>query len=260
MLSFSPSHEGPIVSIIIPTWNGAASLREVLALLGRQTTGFHELLIVDSGSDDASVAIAKGFGAEVLGIPQGEFDHGGTRTMMAQKARGDILVFLTQDAIPASADALAKLIAPLLADASIATSYGRQLPHPDATPFAAHLRDFNYPSQSELRLFADRQGLGLQTVFASNSFACYRRTALAEVDYFQSGLIFGEDTCTVGRLLMRGYKVAYMAEAMVFHSHNYSCLQEFRRSFDIGVLHITEKWLLDTYGRAEGRGWQYLQS
>ena len=111
-----------------------------------------------------------------------------------------------------------------------------------------------------MRSYADRERFGFQTVFASNSFAAYRRAALAEIDYFKSGLIFGEDTCAVGRLLMHGYKVAYVAEAMVFHSHNYTCLQEFRRSFDIGVLHVTERWLLDTYGRAEGRGWQYVQS
>lgn len=260
MRSFSPTQNEPLVSIIIPTWNGAASLREVLTRLGGQTLTFHELLIVDSGSNDESVAIAKEFGAEVTAISQGEFDHGGVRTMMAKKAKGEFLVFLTQDAIPATPDALENLIAPLLAEASIASSYGRQLPHPDATPFAAHLREFNYPAHSELRSFADRHLLGLQTVFTSNSFACYRRTALAEVEYFKNDLIFGEDTCAVGRLLMRGYQVAYVAEATAFHSHNYSCFQEFQRSFDTGALHVTEQWLLDTYGRAEGRGWQYLQS
>jgi rhamnosyltransferase len=180
--------------------------------------------------------------------------------MIARKAQGDILIFLTQDAVPVSTDALVKLIEPLLADETIAVTYGRQLPNRDATVLAAHLRYFNYPPQAVVRSFTDREHLGFQTVFASNSFAAYRRTALAEVDYFKAGLIFGEDTCAVGRLLMQGYKVAYVAEAMVFHSHNYTCLQEFRRSFDIGVLHVTERWLLETYGRAEGRGWQYVQS
>jgi rhamnosyltransferase len=260
MSSSAAPHASHSVSILIPTWNGAATLHDMLAALARQTLRFHEILIIDSGSVDDTVAIAKAFGAEVFTIAHHEFDHGGARTMMAKKAKGDILVFLTQDAIPATTDSLEILIAPLLADTRIAASYGRQLPHPDATPLAAHLRDFNYPNHSELRSFADRQRQGLKTAFASNSFACYRRAALAEVNYFKNGLIFGEDTCAVGRLLMRDYTVAYMAEAMVFHSHNYSCLQEFRRSFDTGVLHITEKWLLETYGRAEGRGWQYLQS
>jgi rhamnosyltransferase len=254
------SHNKPLLSVIIPTWNGAASLRELLDVLTRQTVLLHELLIVDSSSQDETVAIAKEFGAEVVVISPEEFDHGGTRTLMCRKARGDILIFLTQDAIPASTDAVAKLIEPLLSDETIAVTYGRQLPNRDATVFAAHLRFFNYPSQAGVRSFVDREQYGFQTVFASNSFAAYRKIALAEVEYFKSGLIFGEDTCAVGRLLMRGYKVAYVAEAMVFHSHNYTCLQEFRRSFDIGVLHGTERWLLETYGRAEGRGWQYVKS
>ncbi len=254
------SHNKPLLSVILPTWNGAASLRELLGVLFRQTLFLHELLIVDSSSADETVAVAKEFGAEVVVIPQKEFDHGGTRTMITKKARGDILIFLTQDVVPVSTDALEKLIQPLLSDETIAVTYGRQLPNSEATVFAAHLRYFNYSPQAVVRTFADRERFGFQTVFASNSFAAYRRSALAEVDYFKTGLIFGEDTCAVGRLLMQGYKVAYVAEAMVFHSHNYTCLQEFRRSFDIGVLHATERWLLATYGRAEGRGWQYIHS
>jgi len=73
-------------------------------------------------------------------------------------------------------------------------------------------------------------------------------------------LIFGEDTCSVGRLLLKGYKIYYAAAAGVYHSHNYSCMQEFRRSFDIGVLHTREKWLLDTFGGAVGHGFNYIKS
>jgi rhamnosyltransferase len=73
-------------------------------------------------------------------------------------------------------------------------------------------------------------------------------------------LIFGEDTCTLGRLLAAGHEVAYVGEAAVYHSHNYSLADEFRRSFDIGVLHSSEKWLLDTYGQAEGVGVKYVRS
>lgn len=248
------------VSVIIPTRNGAATLDDLLTMLARQTTSFAEVLVVDSSSDDDSVAIARRHGAEVTVIPQSGFDHGGTRTMMAERARGDILLFLTQDAVPAGADAAQKLLAPLLADEGVVVSYGRQLPSPGASPFAAHLRLFNYPPRSRIRSLEDRAELGLKTAFASNSFAAYKKSALAEAGYFQTGLIFGEDACAVGRLLLRGWKVAYVAEAEVYHSHNYNWRQEFRRSFDIGVLHVTEQWLLDTYGRAEGHGLRYVRS
>ncbi|GAB4343754.1 MAG: glycosyltransferase [Desulfobulbaceae bacterium] len=248
------------VSIIIPTLNGAATLPELLRMLTRQTRRWDELLVVDSSSDDATVSLARESGAEVTVIPREEFDHGGTRSRISGRARGELLVFLTQDAIPASDDALEQLLAPLESDATVVAAYGRQLPAPGATVFAAHLRDFNYPPRSEVRGFEDRNRFGLKTVFVSNSFAAYRKGPLAEVGYFKNGLIFGEDTCTVGKLLQKGGRIAYVAEACVYHSHNYNLVQEFKRSFDIGVLHSSEKWLLQTYGRAEGHGMRYLLS
>lgn len=259
-MATSQQQEKISLSVIIPTRNGAARLRDLFAMLSRQTISFSEVLVVDSSSDDDTVAIARNFGAEVTIIPQTEFDHGGTRTLMARRAKGDILLFMTQDAVPAGTDAVEKLIEPLLSDRSIVVSYGRQLPARDTNPFATHLRLFNYPPESAVRSLADRGELGLKTVFVSNSFAAYRKRSLADVGFFKNGLIFGEDTCTVGRLLLQGGRIAYVADAAVYHSHNYTWFQEFKRSFDIGVLHCTEKWLLDTYGRAERHGMRYLYS
>jgi rhamnosyltransferase len=249
----------PPISVIIPTRNGAATLGELLAVLARQTIQPDEILVVDSSSEDETVEIARHYGAQVTIIARESFDHGGTRTQLAEAARGELLLFLTQDAIPATRDALAQLVQPFAAHPEVAVSYGRQLPHRDATWSAAALRAFNYPPQSALRGFDDRQRYGLRTIFVSNSFAAYRKPALAEVGYFKNGLIFGEDTCTVGRLLQRGYRIAYVSEAGVYHSHNYSQAEEFRRSFDIGVLHATESWLLETYGHAEGIGFSMVR-
>ncbi len=247
------------ISVIIPTRNGDKTLRQLLSQLSLQSVKADELLVVDSCSTDQTVAIAEEFGAKVTNINQEDFDHGTTRSMMAAGAVGEILLFFTQDAVPASLDVIEKLIAPLQKDASIGISYGRQLPNQDASLFAAALRAFNYPAESMVREFSHRSKLGLKTAFVSNSCAAYRKSCLQEVDYFRGGLIFGEDTCTAGRLLEKGYKISYVAEAAVYHSHNYSILQEFRRSFDIGVLHSSENWLLETYGRAEGEGIRYVK-
>jgi len=248
------------LSIIIPTRNGASTLSSVLTMLHRQTVSVSELLIVDSESDDTTRDIAENFGATLYSVGREEFDHGGTRSWLAQEAVGDILVFFTQDAIPATVDALEKLIAPFKTDKDICVTYGRQLPNEGASPSASHLRLFNYPSEGAVRCFEDRERLGLKTIFVSNSFAAYKKSSLASVGYFKNGLIFGEDTCTVGRMLKEGMKIAYVAEAKVYHSHNYSWKQDFQRAFDIGVLHSTEKWLLETYGSAEKVGFGYIRS
>lgn len=247
------------ISVIVPTYNGADTLGEFFSALKRQHLQPDEILIGDSSSQDQTVAICQAAGATVTVIDQATFDHGGTRTQLAKQARGTILVFFTQDAILASRDALQLLISPLLRDEVVCT-YGRQLPGKNASPVAAHLRLFNYPPESSVRSFADRQKYGLRTIFISNSFAAYKKDRLSEFNYFKNGLIFGEDTCTLGRILAAGHEVAYVAEAAVYHSHNYSFSQELRRSFDIGVLHSSEEWLLETYGGAEGVGAKYIRS
>lgn len=252
-----------MISIIIPTLNGGELFGKVLESIAMQEIHDEfELLIYDSSSTDKTVQRAQSFGAEVVRIDKKDFDHGGTRTMAAKKAAGDILVFMTQDAVIAGPDCLASLVQPLQnkKSSSVAISYGRQLPCKDATPAAAHLRLFNYPTESCVRMNGDKYTNGLKTVFVSNSFAAYDRTIFADSGYFDDGIIFGEDTCAVGRLLMEGYAIQYVAEATVYHSHNYSLVEEFKRHFDIGVLHSTENWLLQEYGRAEGHGASYVRS
>jgi rhamnosyltransferase len=254
------SNSNHTITVIVPTLNGADTLGEFFAALKGQHLQPDEILVGDSSSVDQTVAICQAAGAMVSIFAREAFDHGGTRTALAKQARGTILVFFTQDAILATRDALQLLVAPLLLSNRVACAYGRQLPGGNASPIAAHLRLFNYPPESSVRIYADRRQYGLKTIFISNSFAAYKKDRLSEFDYFKNGLIFGEDTCTLGRILAAGDEVAYVAEAAVYHSHNYSLGQEFRRSFDIGVLHSSEKWLLDAYGGAEGVGAKYIRS
>lgn len=248
------------LSVIIPTYNGEETLRELFAVLHFQTITPDEILVADSSSTDRTVQVCEEHNAEVTVIPQDEFDHGGTRTMLAQKAKGDVLVFFTQDAVPVTRDALEKLIEPLKDDPNVAASYGRQLPRKDAGFSEAYLRTFNYPEESSIREYSDRSRLGIKTIFTSNSFAAYRKSNLEQVGCFKNGLIFGEDTCTVGRLLQGGFKIAYVSDAAVIHSHSYDISQEFRRSFDIGVLHTVEKELFEDFGKAESRGAEFVRS
>lgn len=248
------------VSVIVPTLDGEKHLRELLASLSIQTVAPQEILVIDSSSNDGSRGVADSYGAEVHQISRGEFDHGGTRSFAAQRASGGILIFFTQDVILAHRRVLEKLVQPLLEDDDVSISYGRQLPMFDANPIASHLRCFNYPAESGQRSFSDRESMGLATIFNSNSCAAYIKSDLAEIGYFETGLIFGEDTLAAGKLLERGKKIAYISDATVYHSHNYQWAEEFRRYFDIGVLHSDQHWLLDTYGKVGGRGKRFIRS
>ena len=113
----------------------------------------------------------------------------------------------------------------------VAAAYGRQLPAEDATLFGEHLRLFNYPDKPQLRCRQDWELYGFKTVFISNSFAAWRRDLLADQGYFPEHLLFGEDTVALAKMLEKGYYVAYVSEATVHHSHNYSIATGFQEIF-----------------------------
>lgn len=247
------------VSVVIPTSNAGQHFRRLLDVLKQQMLSF-ELIIIDSFSIDGTSEVILGLGVRLLTMKKEEFDHGGTRNLAASCANGDIIIFLTQDVLPVDELSLELLIRPFAEDDKIGACYGRQLPHPDASLFAAHLRFFNYPETSHVFALEDRRKHGIKTPFLSNSFAAYRKKALDEIGWFPDKLIMGEDTCAGARMLLAGYKIAYVAEAKVCHSHNYSAFHEFKRYFDIGVFHNEEKWLIEEFGRTEGEGKKFIQS
>jgi rhamnosyltransferase len=248
-----------MVSVIIPTCNAGERLRRLLTALQAQSVGA-EILIVDSSSTDDTVGITRAFGLEPIAIRKEDFDHGGTRTFAGKRANGDILVYLTQDALPADVHAVRNLTASFDEDREVGGTYGRQLPCPGASAFAAHLRLFNYPETSYIRTFNDREKYGIKTAFLSDSFAAYRRSALEKIGWFEENLISSEDTYAGAKLLSAGYRLRYVSDARVYHSHNYTVLEEFKRYFDIGVFHSAERWILETFGRAEGEGMRYILS
>jgi len=246
-------------SVCIPTYNAGPYLSRLLRSIQEQAPDF-EIVVIDSSSVDNTVDIAKSYGARTIVIQKNNFDHGGTRAFAAQESHGDILIFMTQDIVLADRHALDNLIKPFDTDKKIAAVFGRQLPHADASPFSAHLRLFNYPETSYVRCLEDRSTYAIKTVFFSNSFSAYRRTSLEEIGWFKKDLIFGEDTHAIATLLCAGYKAAYAADAMVYHSHNYTVLQEFKRYFDIGVFHKTEHWILKEFGKTTREGNKYIES
>lgn len=249
-----------MVSIVIPTYNASRYLDAQLRALRAQTVKDLEILVIDSSSSDETLDIAKQHAIQTVIIPKEQFDHGGTRTFAGRQTQGDVLVYLTQDALPKNEHAIENLVNPLQQDQTLGVVFGRQIPHPNATPFAKHLRFFNYPTQSYTRRFSDRAMYGVKTAFCSNSFAAYKRSSLENVGWFKEKLLMGEDLSVCARMLMKGHGVGYIAEAVVQHSHNYTVAQEFKRYFDLGVFFEKERWLLDELGRPEGEGIKFVRS
>lgn len=255
-----PAHVSAQVVIVVPTSNAAADWKELSAGILSQGLPPQQVVVIDSASTDGTQELARDAGFRVVSIHRKDFNHGGTRqAALAAAPWATIAVYLTQDAVLATDDAIEQLVAPFEQD-DVGATYGRQLPREGAGPFEAHARLFNYPAQSLVRTWESRSSLGLKAAFLSNSFAAYRIRALLEVGGFPTDVIMAEDTLVAAMLLKRGWKTVYAADAIVRHSHGYTSLQEFRRYFDTGVYHARQGWLLQDFGSAGGEGLRFVRS
>ena len=242
----------PSVGLIIPTHNAGASIAGILQVINESPIKI-DILIIDSSSTDHTVQHAQQYGAQVIVIPQSEFNHAGTREFARKQQDHDFSVFLTQDAIPIQPDLIEKLIDPLLQDEAIAVSYGRQIPHDNAGILEAFPREYNYGLESQVRGIDDVDQYGVYTFFCSNSCAAYRNSALDGIGGFKR-VLTNEDYFAVAALLQKGHKVAYVADAIVKHSHRYTLWQEFQRYFDTGYVRAENPIIQTLVGNAESRG------
>lgn len=258
-MSVSTNSSKSEIACVVPTYNGREDLSRLLDSLDEQDGQF-DVFVVDSSSNDGTYELACSRIKNVISIPSSQFNHGGTRQMMVSlHPEYDVYVFLTQDAYLADKNAIVKLIEPFK-EKSVGAVCGRQLPHADASPLAAHARLFNYPKESLVKSIDDASRLGVKAAFISNSFAAYRREALVAVGGFPKHVILSEDMYVAAKMLLSGWKVAYEGMACCHHSHNYTIMEEFRRYFDIGVFFAQELWIKQRFGSAGGEGLRFVKS
>lgn len=222
------------VSLIIPTLNAEAEIGVLLDSIFDQSLVPDEIIVIDSSSEDKTAEIASSYRSVFVDvIDRKEFNHGATRDIALMESTGDIVCFMTQDAVPANNKYLTNLILPIVNDSNVAISSGRQLPKADARRFEQLVREFNYPSESSVRSLADINRLGIKTYFASDVCAAYRRSAYLKLGGFEKTDI-NEDMLMAAKAINAGWKVAYAADAEVYHSHNLTPRQQYERNRAIG--------------------------
>lgn len=224
-----------MISVVIPVKNGGRGLRRCLgAVVSQEIDDVVEIVVVDSGSTDGSVDVARDHGAQVIEIPPERFTHGGSRNLGALKSRGETLVFLSQDAYPASDTWLHALCAPLGSDLGLAGVYGRQLPHPGSTPPEEYFLSFLYGAEPRVQSVRSDADLSMRTTLFSNVNAALLRRVWEEFP-FAEDIIMSEDQDWCARVLRAGWSVRYEPAAAVWHSHRYTFASAMRRFFDSGV-------------------------
>ncbi len=230
------------LSILLLTRNGEYDLHRLLPALFRQkTTASFEVIAIDSSSSDGTLDVLGRYPIRIEQIPASQFHHARTRNLAASMASGDILIFLSQDAIPATDGWLDALISNF-ADSTVGAVYGRQFPKPDSSLERSHALDAVYGDIKLVKDPANRNGMGYRFYHFSDANAAIRRTAWDAVRFPEELKVF-EDLGIAKRLLDSGWKIIYEPEAAVFHSHQHTTVGLFKRYFDIGyTLKLLQIW------------------
>jgi glycosyltransferase involved in cell wall biosynthesis len=242
----------PEVTVAVPVLNGGPLLDEVLGAVRRQQwPGDVQLLVCDSGSADRSVQIARSRDAEVIEIAPGSFAHGPTRNTLMERASGDIVVFLTQDATPADEQWLARMVGGFELADDVALVHGPYRPRPDASPSVAReLEQFFTAMSPDGAAVVDRptpdgawRGVSARASFFTDANGAVARWAWERVRF--PDVAYAEDRLLALRMLEAGFAKAFVPSAEVVHSHDYRSWDLFRRYFD------EFRGLRETFGHVE---------
>ena len=224
------------IDVIIPTYKPGIEFEKLIGRLQNQEYPIHKIIIINTRTDIFPKELDRSnYEIEITHIEPDQFDHGGTRNMGAGMSDADIVVYMTQDAIPVDEKLIGTFAKIFEENPDIGIAYGRQLPREECNIIERYTRRFNYPEKSLIKTKEDLPRLGIKTFFCSDVCAAYRRNYLLSAGGFEDPTIFNEDMIFAGKRIYAGDKVAYVAEAKVIHSHNYTGRQQFHRNFDLAV-------------------------
>ena len=244
-----PSVTAPSVTVTVLTYNGDRYLDDILtAIEAQQYHGAVDVLVIDSGSTDGTLGIVAAHPTVRLHeIPNSEFGHGKTRDLAANLATGDIVAYLTHDAIPASPHWLSALVAPMADDERIVAVLGSQLPRPGCHPMLKYEIRSVFASLGPTTgttvfrddgRFASRGELEAAAFYSDVNAAARRDVLTGPVPYrhvsYAEDQMFGRD------LLDAGFRKAYAPTAAVIHSNDLSVAEAYDRAIDevVGVRKI----------------------
>ena len=216
--------ENVLVSIVIPVKNGDYWLNDTLkTLLNQKIDGEFEIIIIDSGSTDNTLAIVKNFPVRLIQVDPKTFNHGATRNEAVEACNGQFIAMTVQDAQPVDDCWLKELLAGF-DNENVAGVCGQQVvPHkPDTNPIewfrpqsAPQMLKFSYPDSSEFEKLSPSEKR--RVCGWDNVTAMYRKKTLKEVPFGK--VAFAEDALWAKNVLLKGYSIVYNTAARVYHYH-----------------------------------------
>jgi rhamnosyltransferase len=208
-----------MVSVIMRSKDSAATIGAALAALFAQRYRDVEVLLVDSGSTDATLAIAARWPVRVIHIRADEYVPGPVLNRAIAAARGELVVFQNSDVVPLAPDVLDRLVG-AFADPAVQAAFCRQIPYPDASSWVRRDYAAAFPARGEAPAWLP----------LSLCMAAMRRSIWAARPFY--GAAWGSEDVEWGRWARRaGHRIAYLPDAPVMHSHDYTLRQLYGRMF-----------------------------
>ena len=220
-------------SIIILTKNGGDNFPRLLErIYSQQYSGSYEVIVIDSGSSDGTIEVARKYPIRIEQIPPEQFHHSRTRNLGAELAQGKYLVYITQDALPLNAEWLQNLTANFN-DPQVAMVVGRQLPWEITKPPEKFFYYYNFPD-FKMVLKSGADGYYHNNVFISDVNAAYRKDILLKYR-FKEAIVMAEDKEIAARFIEDSLIICYEPSAAVYHSHDHGLTDLFAKHLDFGL-------------------------
>ena len=221
--------------LIIPTYKPGDKFRRSLRRLAQQTRKPDRLIIINTEEEFFPEDLFSLYdGIEVHHIKKKDFDHGKTRDYGASLSDADIIMFMTDDAIPKDRSLIENLLKPF-ENPDVSAAYGRQIADPEKNYIEYYTRIFNYPKESRIKTKDDLPVLGIKTFFCSNVCSACRKKDYDALGGFLHKTIFNEDMIMASKMIEAGKAIAYAADAVVWHWHDYTAMEQLHRNFDLAV-------------------------
>lgn len=239
-----------MVDCIILTYSPDEKLLENISMLRKQTIKPSNIFIINTDEFRFNVDLDLDDSDEVkltlVNIKKEDFDHGKTRNMASKLSNEKYILFMTQDAIAVNEKLVENLINGFEQYENVAVVYGRQVPR-KGDLIEEFTRKFNYPTYDILKNKDTKSKYGIKNIFLSNVCALYDKNIFDKLSGFEENINFNEDTLYAHKAIENGYSILYKADAVVYHTHDYSPRKQYERNYQIGISHKTNKEVFGEY-------------
>lgn len=216
------------IDIICPLYNAEKYIKNLhKSLLKQKNVTIKNIKYILTQSEDKSETILKQLKVNYETISKEEFSHSMVREKLVKSSKADIICFITQDVIIEQENWLENLVNPIIVG-EVEATFSRQISK--YKNIEKYTREFNYPEKSYVKSKKDINHLGLNTFFFSDASSAIKREIFLELNgYDGKDLPINEDMYFAYKLIMNGYKIKYCADSIVYHSHEFTLKELYRR-------------------------------